>query len=129
VASRRGRRQPADALGRADSRTQAAEVAREWARQAGSDTLLLVHVRPGAKTAAVVAEFGGRLKIAIDAPPVDGKANEALVAYLARVLGRARSRLQIQSGGTHRDKCVRIEEAQATEIVRLLLALISASSK
>src|SRR5262245_65785813 len=81
VASRGSRQKSAGAITRADSRTHAGGAACEWVCQAGAATLLHVHARPGAKHAAIVGEHGGRLKIAIDAPPVEGKANEALVAY------------------------------------------------
>jgi uncharacterized protein (TIGR00251 family) len=46
----------------------------------------------------------GRLKIALTAPPVDGKANKALVAFLATTLGTARSAVRLLSGETGRRK-------------------------
>jgi len=98
-------------------------------RQAGDAALVHVHARPGAKNAAIVGLHAGRLKIAIDAPPVDGRANDALVAFLARALGRTRASVHVQSGGGHRDKCVRIDAADAADVARRLQALLPASTK
>ena len=51
-----------------------------WLIVRNSDVLIDVHAQPGAKRSAIVGEHGGRLKIAITSPPVDGKANSALSA-------------------------------------------------
>ncbi len=91
--------------------------------------LLYVHARPGAKNAFVAGVHGDRLKIAIDAPPVDGKANEALIEFLASQLRRPRSALAIQSGATHRDKCVRIDGASVADVARMLDALLAANPR
>ena len=95
---------------------------RAWARPSGPDTLLYVRVRPGARGAAVLGPHDGRLKIAIDAPPIEGKANAALLAFLAALLRWPRRQLHLQSGAAGRDKVVRIEGAAAADIVSLLAA-------
>ncbi|MCL4115596.1 UNVERIFIED_CONTAM: hypothetical protein GTU68_058643 [Idotea baltica] len=53
--------------------------------------------------------MGDRLKIAITAPPVDGKANKHLVKFLAKQFKVAKSQINIVSGETDRDKTVQIE--------------------
>ena len=63
-----------------------------------------VHARPGAKKDAVVGEYNGRLKLSLNAPPVDGRANAAAVAFLAKRLGVAKSCVELISGDTGRAK-------------------------
>ncbi len=67
-----------------------------------------IHARPGAKKDAVVGTFDGRLKVALAAPPVDGKANAKLCAFLAKKLGTAKSAVSLLSGETNREKRVRV---------------------
>lgn len=55
-----------------------------WLIVRNSDVLIDVHAQPGAKRSAIVGEHGGRLKIAIASPPVDGKANSALIAFFSK---------------------------------------------
>ncbi|HTT09550.1 MAG TPA: DUF167 domain-containing protein [Burkholderiaceae bacterium] len=126
MASREGRRdrkqgEPAEPL---DSRTHVDSEQREWLRQSGPDALLHLHVRPGSKVAAVLGPYNGRLKIAIDAPPVEGKANAALLDYLASVLRRPRRQLHLERGAAGRDKMVRIEDAVAADIASRLDAAL-----
>lgn len=66
--------------------------------------MLRVKVQPKASRDAVVGEQGGRIRIALTAPPVDGAANEALVRFLAGHLGLKRQQIAIQSGERGRDK-------------------------
>jgi len=110
----------------ADSRTQVDGNSHAWARQAGTDALLHLHVVPGAKVAAVRGLHGDRLKIAIAAPPADGKANEALLDFLAACLSTSRRLIHLHKGATSRDKTVRIEGADATAVARRVLAWSSA---
>jgi uncharacterized protein (TIGR00251 family) len=79
-----------------------------------------LRVRPGAKIAAVLGPHDGRLKIAINAPPVEGKANDALLDFLAAVLLRPRRQLRLQKGTAARDKTVCVEDADAAAIARQL---------
>ncbi len=79
-----------------------------WLRQAGDDVLLTLHVQPGAKKTEVAGQHGEALKIRLAAPPVDGKANDCLIAFLAERLGIAKSRLELVSGTSSRAKRVRV---------------------
>jgi len=81
-----------------------------------------VRVSPGARRNAVEGVYGGALKVKLTAPPVDGKANEALVELLASVLGVARSAVVISSGTTGRSKRVRVRGLAAAETERRLEA-------
>ncbi len=80
-----------------------------WLRR-GSDgcTLLTLHVQPGAKKTELVGEHGDALKLRLAAPPVDGKANAALLAFVAERLGVARSAVSLKSGQTSRRKVVEV---------------------
>lgn len=75
-----------------------------WLTVKNQDVIIDIHAQPGAKRSAVVGEHGGRLKIAIASPPVDGKANSALIAFLAKTLGVSKSSVSILSGETSRQK-------------------------
>jgi uncharacterized protein (TIGR00251 family) len=65
------------------------------------------------------------LVVRIVAPPVEGKANEALIALLAKVLGVSKSSVRIQRGGSGRQKLVQVdglEQTKGDEILRKLLS-------
>lgn len=66
--------------------------------------LLAVRAQPGARKTGVVGEHGGALKVAVTAPPEDGRANAALVEVLSDWLGVRRSAVELLSGHTSRDK-------------------------
>ena len=79
-----------------------------WAHREGTDWILELHVQPGAKVAEAVGEHGGRLKLKIDAPPVDNKANTRLLAWLAAQLGVPRSAVRLVRGESSRQKTVAV---------------------
>ena len=91
-----------------------------WLRRAEGRATLAVHVQPGAKKSGVVGEHGDALKIRLAAPPVDGKANAALIEFLATRLGVARAQVTLKSGQTSRRKVLEIERAPADLVTRLL---------
>jgi hypothetical protein len=80
-------------------------------RRDGSDLLIEVRVQPRAARSEIAGLHGGRLRIRLQAPPVDGKANAALVALLAETLGVPRAQVIIEHGHASRDKRVRIRSA------------------
>ncbi len=67
-----------------------------------------VQVVPRASRNRLGPIFGDKLKVQLTAPPVDGAANEALVALVAKALGRARSDVTIVRGETSRRKTIRV---------------------
>jgi uncharacterized protein (TIGR00251 family) len=77
---------------------------------------LLVHVQPGAKKSEVVGVHGERLKIRIAAPPVDGKANAALVAFLATLLDVSKSQIELVAGTSGRQKSFLISGTSAEHV-------------
>lgn len=82
--------------------------------------MLSVRVHPGAKRDAVTGLHAGALKIALNAPPVDGKANEALVAFVAERLKLPRARVSLVAGTTSRSKTLRITGKSAAEVMAAL---------
>lgn len=83
-----------------------------------------VRVSPRASRKAIegiVREADGSkmLKVAVNAPPDDGKANKEVLALLAKTMGVAKTRLSLVSGATARRKIVRLEAADAVLLMRL----------
>jgi uncharacterized protein (TIGR00251 family) len=79
-----------------------------WARRVGDGWSLTIRVQPGARTSEVVGAHGEALRIRLAAPAVDGKANAALVAFLAAQLDRPPSTIEIVRGHRSRTKVVHI---------------------
>jgi uncharacterized protein len=79
-----------------------------------------VRVQPRASRTAILGEFGDALKIAVAAPPVEGKANEALIRFFAELFEVPRSAVEIVGGRASRNKVVRVSGMTA-EFVQLRL--------
>ena len=94
----------------------------DWYRVAADGRITLtLHIQPGAKKTEVAGQHGDALKIRLAAPPVDGKANEALVKFIAETLGIARSEVSIKSGHTSRRKVVEIDNPTRLDVIAKLL--------
>ena len=83
-----------------------------------SGVTFAVKVHPRAKKNAITGEVGDALKVALTAPPVDGKANEACVEFFAKLLKVPRSSVTIASGQTSRNKVIRVVGLSAEELRR-----------
>ncbi len=81
--------------------------------------VLVLHIQPGAKQTGFAGPHGEAMKIRLAAPPVDGKANAALCAFLADFCGVPKSAVTLLSGETSRAKRVRIAALQPVAIDRL----------
>ena len=79
-----------------------------WLKTTADGVLLRLRVVPRATKNVVQGPHGDRLKVRLQAPPVDGKANRALLKFLAGALGVSASALELVSGETGRDKTVRV---------------------
>jgi hypothetical protein len=86
----------------------------------GEPVLLNIRVQPRAKRDEVVGERDGAIVIRLTAPPVDGKANAALTAFIAKAAGVPRSRVEIVRGATSRDKVIRVSGVAEGELRRAL---------
>jgi uncharacterized protein (TIGR00251 family) len=91
-----------------------------WLRRHGSAATLTLHVQPGARRTEVVGPHGDALKIRLAAPPVDGKANAALIEFVADRLGVPKSALRLVSGQTARRKILEFDAAPPDVERRLL---------
>ena len=95
----------------------------DWLTEASDGALILsLHVQPGARRTGFAGLHGGVAKLRLAAPPIDGKANTALRAFLAEICGAPKSDIQLLSGETSRAKRVRIAPAP-DRLLRLRAAL------
>jgi len=94
-------------------------------------TKIAIFAKPNAKKSALLRRLHstdnrnpGGIEVAIAAPPVDGKANEELVRFLAKLLGVRKSDLEIASGEGGRTKIVLVHTLSPTELDALLDAAL-----
>lgn len=85
--------------------------------------ILPVRAQPGARRNGVVGEHNGALKVAVTAPPEDGRANQALLDVLRAHLHLKRSEIELLSGATSRDKKFVVRGKSREELVERLTAL------
>lgn len=91
-----------------------------WLTEDGSGVVLQVRVTPRSSRHRVDGVLGDALKIRLQAPPVEGKANEALVEFLADQLDLPRRAVQLEAGAQSRTKRVRISGLTGAEVQRRL---------
>ena len=84
---------------------------------ASGSVRLKLHVRPGAKRNGISGVFGDALKVELQTPPVDGKANSALIKLLAKWLDITKSNVTIISGESCRDKVVELKDTNIENII------------
>jgi hypothetical protein len=77
-------------------------------RASAAGVMLAVHAQPGAKKTAITGVYGegaaSQLKIAVQAPPIEGRANSALVAFLVKTFGLPKNQIELVSGELSRSK-------------------------
>ncbi len=86
--------------------------------------LLPVRAQPGARKNAVLGEQAGALKVAVTAPPEDGRANQALTKVLREALGLKRAQVELVSGAKSRLKTFLIRGMQSAELQAKVSALL-----
>jgi uncharacterized protein (TIGR00251 family) len=84
-----------------------------------------VKVQPRAKKNAIAGEIGDALKLALTAPPLEGRANEACIAFLAELLNLPRSSVTIAAGQSSRKKIIRVAGISAAEVQQRLTRAMS----
>jgi hypothetical protein len=84
-----------------------------WYRKTTAGWLLSVHAQPGAKKSAVAGLHGDALKIRVAAPPVEGRANDALTAFVAKSLGLPKRAVSLVKGESSREKLLLVADASA----------------
>lgn len=92
------------------------EAAMIGIRESAAGVSIAVRLQPKAKKNAVVGEMEGALKLAVTAPPIDGRANEACIRFIAELLNVARSSVTIAAGASSRNKVIRIEGLTAEQV-------------
>ena len=85
---------------------------------------MAVRVQPGAKRTGITGIYSAttkpHLNIALQAPPIEGKANDALIAFMAKTLSIARSRIRIIHGERDRIKLLVLSGLKVAEAEALL---------
>lgn len=81
---------------------------------------IVLWCQPGAKQTRLAGLHDGKPKIQLQAPPVDGAANKALIAFLSEVLGVPRSAISIELGASGRTKRVEVAGVDEAELSRRL---------
>jgi len=83
-------------------------------RATAAGVTLAVRAQPGAKKSEIVGVYGegatAQLKIAVQAPPIEGRANSALIAFLSKTFGVAKNKIEIVSGELSRSKVFLLQE-------------------
>jgi uncharacterized protein len=92
-----------------------------WYRQTPRGWEIAIHAQPGARQSRVVGLHGRALKIQLQAPPIEGKANEALIRFLAHALGVPQRAVTLIAGERSRAKRVAIHVVGADPSVLLPL--------
>jgi uncharacterized protein len=85
-----------------------------------SGATFAVKVHPRAKKNAITGEVGEALKVSLTTPPVEGRANEACIEFLAKLLRVPRSSVTIASGQSSRNKVIRVAGVTARQVRDLL---------
>ena len=85
-------------------------------QETAADVTFAVKIQPRARRNAITGELGDALKIALTAPPIDGRANEACIEFLADLLDLPRSAITIISGQSSRNKVIRVSGISAHEL-------------
>ena len=85
-------------------------------KKSSAGTTFAVKVHPRAKKNAITGQVGDTLKVALTATPVDGKANDACIEFLANLLKVPRSSVTIASGRSSRSKVIRVTGLSAEEV-------------
>ena len=82
----------------------------------GNDLLLSIKLVPRSKKLGVLGVLGDALKIGVNSPPVDNKANEDLIDYLSKLLKIPKSKISIIKGLTSKNKTILIRQADPSLI-------------
>jgi len=84
-----------------------------WYRRNGDVITLTLHVQPGAKRSVVAGLHGEALKLRLAAPPIEGRANEALLKFIAELFGVPLRQVELRQGGQSRHKVVAVTGSAA----------------
>lgn len=89
-------------------------------RDTPEGVVFAVRIHPRAKRDAITGEIGGALKLSLTAPPLEGRANQACIEFLAKLLKVPRSSITIAAGQTSRNKVIRVEGISGADVRKRL---------
>jgi uncharacterized protein (TIGR00251 family) len=87
--------------------------------------MLLIHAQPGAKKSELAGVHGDRLKVRVAAPPVDGKANAALMAFLGKLFHVPKSQIELVAGESNRQKSVLLLGISAEHVIAITRDIVA----
>ncbi|HTZ89699.1 MAG TPA: DUF167 domain-containing protein [Alloacidobacterium sp.] len=95
-----------------------------WVKKTSGGVSFAARITPRASRTAITGVMGNGtnvvLKIALAAPPVEGKANAELIAYLAGILSVSRSQVEVIAGKQSKNKIIRVKDKGADEVAAAL---------
>src|SRR6266849_1892300 len=94
-------------------------------KESASGITFSVRVHPRARKDAITGIVGDALKLALTAPPVDGKANHAVVEFFSDLFEIARSSITLASGETRRNKVIRVSGISAEQVRQRLQSALT----
>ena len=83
-----------------------------WYNKENNDLTINIYIQPGAKCTEIVGYYGDALKIRLASPPIDGRANEALLKYIAQIFDVPIRQVQLKKGDKSRNKRIVITGSQ-----------------
>lgn len=93
-------------------------------RETAAGVTLAVRAQPGAKKTAITGTYGegpdAQLKIAVHAPPLEGRANQALISFLADFFSLSRTSVELLSGESSRSKVFLLGGVKLSDVTALL---------
>jgi len=96
----------------------------DYFKIAGNDIIVKVKIVPGSSKNKIIGVYNDSLKIAITAPPVEGKANKKCIAYLAKYFDVAKSKIEIISGQTSKNKLIKIYDISQKEFLEKIEKIV-----
>ncbi len=90
----------------------------------GNDIIIKIKIVPGSSKNKIIGAYNDALKITITAPPVEGKANKKCIAYLAKYFDVAKSKIEIISGQTSKNKLIKIYDISQKEFLEKLEKIV-----
>ena len=92
-------------------------------RVVGNNVLIEINVKPNAKESEILGIEEGLLKVSIDAPPVDGKANTEVISFMSSKFGIKKSYVSVIKGQTAHHKTVQFENWTKEKVIQILQSI------
>lgn len=90
-----------------------------WYNWRGQELYLSIYLQPGASKDRIVGIHGDCIKISLTSPPIDGRANEHLIRFIAKCFDVPKSRVELIKGETGRVKIVKVDKPGDTHLLSL----------